>query len=172
MITRPGIAAIGIFFCVAGHAQDVPSSRQPNNAKPHPIAQQLFQNGALSCAATAHQLASLLSNGKETSVIQLPPANPDHNLVTATMIQPRDKVTSIVTMAFAPNQANGCGASYQAIVYYEKSCARARDEFYPAIKMQALGKTGALLGTLDQKSQVILVAAGNGCLLLNQEIAK
>lgn len=88
------------------------------------------------------------------------------------MIQPRDKVTSIVTMSFAPNQANGCGASYQAIVYYEKSCAKARDEFYPAIKMQALGKTGALLGTLDQKSQVILVAAGNGCLLLNQEIAK
>ena len=150
-------------------AQDRPASA----AQPHPLAQEMFKQGAISCASTAHQLASLLSNGKETSLLQVLPNNPDATLASGTFVQPNDKgSTTLVSMSFAPNQQAGCSASYRMIVYVDERCTKAADKNYPGQKSQALGKTGVLLLNPGPKIQALLVPTGKGCLIVSEELVR
>lgn len=141
-------------------------------SQPHPLAQEMFKQGAISCASTAHQLASLLSNGQETSLLQVLPGNPDGALASGTFIQPGDKSTTLINMSFAPGLQAGCSASYRMIAYVEDRCAKALDKNYAGQKPQALGKTGVLLVNPGPKIQVLLVPTGKGCLIVNEELVR
>lgn len=141
-------------------------------AQPHPLAQEMFKQGAISCASTAHQLASLLSNGKETSLLQVLPNNPDGALASGTFIQPNDKGTALIGMSFAPNQQSGCSASYRMIVYIDDRCTKAADKSYPGQKPQTLGKTGVLLLNPGPSVQALLVPTGKGCLIVSEELVR
>ena len=141
-------------------------------AQPHPLAQEMFKQGAISCASTAHQLASLLSNGKETSLLQVFPNNPDGALASGTFVQPNDTGTALIGMSFAPNQQNGCSASYRMIVYIDDRCTKAADKNYPGQKPQTLGKTGVLLLNPGPRVQALLVPTGKGCLIVSEELVR
>lgn len=140
-------------------------------AQPHPLSQEMFKRGAISCASTAHQLASQLSNGQETSLLQVLPNNPDGALASATLVQPGAKGTTLVSMSFAPNEA-GCSASYRVIVYVEDNCTRAAAKNYAGQKPQPLGKSGVLLVNPSPKVQALLVPTGKGCLIMNEELVR
>lgn len=149
------------------------SAQLPATTAPHPVAQQLFQAGAISCAARAHQLASVLGNGKETSVLQVPQSNPDKSLITVNLIQLESSTQNSLTLiALAPNQAVGCGASFQTLSYSDKACPKALEQAYPSAKHQPVAATGALLVTLTRTARVLATPAGTGCMVLKQEIVE
>jgi hypothetical protein len=167
------LAAALLAFSPALRAEDKARPAPPAGAAtaPHPLSQPMFQNGAMNCAATAHQLASLLSAPKESTLLQLSPGNPDAGLAVATLVQNRQPGSNmIVTMTLAPNQASGCGASYQRVLLAEQNCQTVQGK-YNGIKTQSLGDTGATLGMVN-KMQVIFMPAQGKCLIVEQELVK
>lgn len=137
----------------------------------HPFAQQLARVGAFGCAGRANQVAGFLSpQMRDTLLMQLPPSNPDRSLLSATLVVPVPGAqVALANIALAPNQANGCGAVYQSIVYQSRSCAAALAQDYPAVKTQALGETAVLIGGIDRNARVLAMPADKGCILMKQE---
>ena len=139
----------------------------------HPLAQEMYKAGATNCAATAHQLASLVVHGPAPSLLQVAQQDVDRSLVEATVVVTQGKGQhSLVNMTFAPSQASGCGASLRWIRYIDKSCSKAAKKLYAGLKTQSLGDTGILLGMLGSQSQVILQPAGKGCLVVTDELVR
>ena len=149
------------------------SAQLPAATAPHPVAQQLFQGGAISCDAGTPQLNSVLAKGKKTSVRQGPKNNPDKSLITINLIQPESTgQNSLTLISLAPNQAVGCGASFQTLSYSDKACPKALEQTYPSAKHQPIAATGALLVTLTRTARVLATPAGTGCMVLKQEIVE
>ena len=144
----------------------------PSSDKPHPLAQEMFKAGAMTCASAAHQLASLVSTGKEISLLQVPQKDVDRNVIDATLLVPKEKGLALVSMTFAPNQASGCGASFRGVMYVDDPCPKAAEKTYAELKMQPLGNTGALLGIISPRAQVIFMPAGKGCVLVTDELVR
>ena len=75
-----------------------------------------------------------------------------------------------ISATFAPNQANGCGASYDAIVYWAQAC-----EVVAARQFNGLKKIGTLrksIAVLDGgvATKVFLMPASKGCISIKKEI--
>lgn len=157
-----------IFFSTFVRAQESSSGL----AQPHPLAQEMFRQGAITCASTAHQLAALMSTGKEVSLLQVLPGNPDGALANATFVQPNEQGTALIGMSFAPSPYSGCTASYRMVVYVEDRCPKTVDKHYPGQRPQELEKTGVLLINPSPKVQALLVPAGKGCLIVSEEIVR
>jgi len=142
-------------------------------AQPHPLAKQLMQIGAMGCAARAHQLATSISNGRETSILQMPSGDADKSLLMATLIEPLGaQQNALIVMAMAPNQAVGCGAGYQKITYSEKSCVQALAENYPGHSATPVAQTGVWMTVLGRANRVLLMNAGTGCILLSEGVVE
>jgi hypothetical protein len=80
-----------------------------------------------------------------------------------------DKTSAYASASFAPNQANGCGAVYEAVIYWPQSCdAVAARQFPQAKKLKALQKSIQSLESGPAK--VFLMPAGSGCVSIKKEI--
>jgi hypothetical protein len=144
---------------------------QANSGQTHPLAQEMFKRGAINCAPAAHQLSSLLSTGKDVSLLQLHPDAPNQAISQGTLVQSGDKGVSLVNMTMAPN-ASGCSAGFRVIVYVDNRCSKAAEEKYPGQKPRPIEKTGAWLINPTPTVQALLVPAGKGCLIMNEEIIR
>jgi hypothetical protein len=77
---------------------------------------------------------------------------------------------SLVDITFAPQQANGCGASYEAISYWAQSCdAVANAQFAQLKRVRPLQKDVLLLDG-GSASRVFLMTAGAGCVSIKKEV--
>ena len=140
----------------------------------HVLSQQMAKLGAFSCAARVNQVASFLSPaGKDTALLHMPTANTDRSLMSASLFIPMGpQQVAVANIAVAPNQANGCGASYQTFFYHAKACKQAMAEIYPNLKTQPVGDSGVDLGGINRNAQVFSVPAGEGCILIKQEVVE
>lgn len=155
----PCLAAV---FCAAAQA---------SGGQTHPLAQEMFKRGAINCAPVAHQLSSLLTAGQETSLIQVHPDAPNQAISHGTLVQSTDKGVNLINMAMAPAGA-GCSAGFRVIVYVESRCGKAAEDKYPGHKPMPLDKTGVWLINPTPTVQALLVPAGKGCLIVNEEIIR
>ncbi len=159
----------------AAYADDAKTSQSASqiaSSNVHPLAIQLTNMGALNCVARANQIARFLtgpSNG--TTYIPKPPDNPDKRLLASNLIIPiKNNEYSLATLALAPNQANGCGGSYQTINYENVSCEKAVSTKYSNFEFVTITSNGVQLGEIGIGSWVIAMPAGLGCNLIKEEI--
>ena len=132
-----------------------------------------MQRGVLSCAARVEQVSRFLGFGPQAGAHLMPPPAPaDQRLFAAQMELPAGAPgNSFVDMSFAPQQANGCGATYQAVSYWPQTCeALARQQFAGAPAGQVLQRDVTVLN-LGPMSKVFLMSAGQtGCVLIKKEV--
>lgn len=141
--------------------------------RPHQLSQQLFQVGALTCAARANQVAAFLGNGKETVVLQLPSKNPDSGLLMATLAFPPENGSSkLASLSFAPNRLSGCDGSYQQVSFVDSSCREALAKEFSGLTASPIGHESVLMVPLNKSARVFAMQAGKGCVLLKQEIVE
>jgi hypothetical protein len=140
----------------------------------HALAQQMAKLGAFSCAAKTNQVANFLSPaGSDTALLHVPTGNADRSLISASLFMPMGpKQVAVANITVAPNQANGCGATYQTFFYHAKACKQAMAEIYPNLKTQPVGDSGVDLGGINRNAQVFSVPAGEGCILIKQEVVE
>lgn len=78
--------------------------------------------------------------------------------------------SAYVSAHFAPNQANGCGAAYDAVAYWPQKCeAVAGKRFATLKKVGQLKKDIAILDG-GPALKVFLMPAGTGCVSIKKEV--
>jgi len=136
-----------------------------------PVTQALVSQGVLACASRINQVTSFLGNGNQLGATLLGiPGQPDQRMVSVSMeLLSPDKTSAYASASFAPNQANGCGAVYEAVIYWPQSCdAVAARQFPQAKKLKVLQKSIQSLESGPAK--VFLMPAGSGCVSIKKEI--
>lgn len=152
-----------------------PAAVQPVNPQVNGITQAAVQAGVLSCTSRINQVANFLAAGKQQSAINalmfMPPSNPDQHLISFSMeIPAKDNASAYSSASFAPNQANGCGGMYEAIVYWPQSCKDLAEQTYGSLKrINGFSKNMTVLdgGTA---TRIFLLPAGAGCVSIKKEV--
>lgn len=176
---RSGVLAALVLTSAAVCAQNAPQAAQPpvaaNNTAAggaNALTQAAVQVGALSCASRVEQVTRFLGFGPGVGASLMAPAAPaDQRLFAIQMEVPAGASSnSLVNMSFAPQQANGCGATYEAISYWAQSCdAVANGQFAQLKRIKPLQKDVLLLDG-GPSSRVFLMTAGTGCVSVKKEV--
>mgnify|MGYP001574144404 CR=1 FL=1 len=168
------ILLIPIQFAFAAEKDDAPPP-QPVNPSVNPITQAVVKAGALSCAGRINQVINFLIAGSKESGAQVyvPAVEPDRKMVSVSLEIQNENMPAIYAGAgFAPNQANGCGAMYEAVAYWNMKCADAAAKQFAGLK-----KIGALRKEITVLEggpgvTVFLMPAGSGCVSIKKEVVQ
>lgn len=135
------------------------------------VAQAAVQQGVLACAGRINQVSNFLGFGPDAgALLMVPPNGQDQRLVPLAMELRTPAGPAYASASFAPNQVNGCGATYDAVVYWPNACdAVAASQFGT---LQKVGLLKQAITVLDggPATKVFLMPAGNGCVSIKKEV--
>jgi len=140
---------------------------------PNGMTRAAVQRGILQCAARVEQVSKFTGFGPQAGGMLLAPTNPaDQRLFAMQMEVPAGAASnSLVDMDFAPNQANGCGATYSAVSYWAQSCDQvANNQFAQLKRLQPLKRDVAVLDAGPATKVFLMKAGDNGCVSIKKEI--
>lgn len=142
-------------------------------SRPHPVTLAATQQGVLSCSGRINQVVTALGVTDTSGVaLMLPPVQQDQRLVPLAFEMPTSLGSSAyISATFAPNQANGCGGSYDAVVYWPKSCDEVTQQSYAALKLLGRLKKDIVMLDGGASTKVFLLPAGAaGCISIKREV--
>lgn len=140
---------------------------------PNAMTRAAVQRGVLNCAARVQQVTQFLGFGPQAGGTLMAPANPvDQRVLAMQMEVPAGASSnSLVDMDFAPNQANGCGASYSAVSYWAQSCDQvANNQFAQLKRLPPLKRDVAVLDGGPATKVFLMRAGDNGCVSIKKEV--
>jgi len=171
----PGIAMATLLVALVLPVGATESVVQPVPAGQPPVVNTVtltaVSTGILACAGRINQVSSFLGYTPQAgALLMTPPAQPDQRLIPLAMEVPNEFGAAYVSASFAPNQANGCGATYDAVVYWPQKCdAVAAKQFAGLKKVGQLKKAIAVLDG-GVATKVFLMPAGSGCVSIKKEV--
>jgi len=165
----------GTFARAAEKASAQQESVPYGNPAVNPATRAAVNGGALSCAGRINQVINFLSDGCQGvgAQVTVPAVDPDRKLISVSLEIQNEKIpVAYAGTCFAPNQANGCGAMYETVVYWNKICDDvAAKQFEELKRVGAMHKEIAVLdGGADLK--VFLMPAGSGCVSIKKEVIR
>ena len=157
------------------HAQETAvapaASSTSNTGGANAITQAAVQKGVMNCVSRINQVSNFLGYSAQAgAVLMLPPNQTDQRLVPLAMEVPTETGSAYVSATFAPNQANGCGAAYDAVVYWPMTCEDVASKQFASLKK--VGPLRQSITVLDGgvASKVFLMPAGSGCVSIKKEV--
>jgi hypothetical protein len=169
--------AIASFFSELVQAQDSNQSAAGVQSAevdgPNAVTRAAVQRGALQCASRVEQLTRFVGFGPQAGALLIAPAAPvDRRLFSVQIELPAGASgNSLVDLDFAPGQANGCGASYQAVSYWKQNCdALANSQFNGLRKLPAIHHEITVLDGGPATKVFLMKAGDNGCVSIKKEI--
>ncbi|NWG32317.1 MAG: hypothetical protein HXY29_12595 [Rhodocyclaceae bacterium] len=158
-------------------AQQPAPAAAPQAAAPPPpaavnaITQAAVQQGALSCAARINQVTQFLGfSAQAGALLMSPPGQPDQRLLPLAMEVPTENGAAYVSVHFAPNQANGCGAAYDAVAYWPQKCDAVAGKQFAALRKVGQLKKDITILDGGPATKVFLMPAGSGCVSIKKEV--
>ena len=151
-----------------------PRPSQPFRWRPpgsNSLAQAIFSQGAQACATRVSQVTSFLGATSSTGAVLMVPENaPNQRLFPLSMEVTTPHGSAYVSATFAPNQINGCGAAYDAVMYWPENCALVASTEFSAIRN--VGALGRFVTVLDggPGTKIFLMPAGGGCVSIKKEV--
>lgn len=168
---------IACLLAVAGWAGSVhaQTAQSPDTADagPNGMTRAAVQRGVLNCAARVQQVSQFLGFGPQAGGMLMAPANPvDQRLFSMQMEVPAGASGNTwVDMTFAPNQANGCGATYQSVSYMAQSCdSLASGPYAQFRRLQAIKQDVTVLDGGPSTKVFLMKAGDSGCIAIKKEI--
>lgn len=138
---------------------------------PNAITQAAVQQGALICASRINQTTNFLGfNNQAGATLMVPPRQVDQRLLPIAMEIPSESGSAYVSATFAPNQANGCGATYDAVVYWPLKCDALAAKQFSSLKIIGLLKKDIAVLDGGVATKVFLMPAGSGCVSIKKEV--
>jgi hypothetical protein len=135
------------------------------------VTQAAVKQGALACASRINQVSNFLGFGPQAgAMLMMPPSQPDQRLIPLAMEVPAEGSSAYVSAAFAPNQANGCGAAYDAVVYWPQKCEAVAAKQFASLKRAGQLKTNITMLDGGPATKVFLMPAGSGCVSIKKEV--
>ena len=135
------------------------------------VTQTAVSAGVLVCAGRINQVSTFLGYTPQAgALLMTPPAQPDQRLIPLAMEVPNKPGAAYVSASFAPNQANGCGATYDAVVYWPDKCDAVAAKQFAGLKK--IGQLKTAIDVLDGgvATKVFLMPAGSGCVSIKKEV--
>ncbi|MFN4343210.1 MAG: hypothetical protein ACK4FE_14440 [Azonexus sp.] len=99
-----------------------------------------------------------------------PPSQPDQRLLPLAMEVPTEGGVAYVSAHFAPNQANGCGAAYDAVAYWPQKCDAVAGKQFAALRKVGQLKKDITILDGGPATKVFLMPAGSGCVSIKKEV--
>lgn len=161
------------------HAQtvEVPIATAPatnaTEAGPNAMTRAVVQRGVLSCAARVEQVSRFLGYGSQAGAHLMPPPAPaDQRVFALQMEVPAGAAgNSFVDMSFAPQQANGCGATYQTVTFWAQNCETVGNQQFATLKPSQPLQRDVTVLNVGPMTKVFLMRAGvAGCISIKKEI--
>jgi len=140
--------------------------------KTNPITQAAVQLGILNCAARINQVANFLgfdNRPDSGALLMAQPVLPDQKILPLVMELPAGENTAYVSVTFAPNQANGCGATYDAVVYWPDNCEIVAKKSFNNLRAEGHLKHNIAILDGGASTKVFLMEAGAGCVSIKKE---
>ena len=168
-------------FAICAVSLPLVHAQQPNQqvkVAANGVTQAALKVGIKTCAPRINQVTNFIGAGSQVGAfIFAPTAQQDQRVVSISMEVPAKKVPggknipdAYVSASFAPNQANGCGAVYDAIVYWNARCDTvAAKRFGDMKKGRKLQQHISVLEG-NGPTKVFLMPAGNGCVSIKKEV--
>lgn len=161
-------------FTLPAFAADPPAEQ----AKPAPqpavnsITQAAVKAGTVACAGRINQVTNfLIRDGVSGAYLYAPAAPADQNVASVSMeIASKDAPAVYASASFAPNQANGCGAVYEAVVYWPQKCEAVAANQFASLKWAGQMKTSITVLDGGPATKVFLMPAGSGCVSIKKEV--
>ena len=139
---------------------------------PSIVTQAAVQKGVLNCAGRINQVVNFLGfNAKAGAVLMTPPVEPDSRLIPIAMEIPFEGGVAYASASFAPNQANGCGATYDSVVYWPLACDKVQERQFKTLKV--IGNIGKEIKILDIGEGIkffLMPAGSDGCISIKKEV--
>lgn len=175
-LAKVGFCVVSVLFLLSApqgvSAQGAVSEMQPaGNNGVNGVTQAAVQQGALTCASRINQVSNFLGFTPQAgALLMMSPNQPDQRLIPLAMEVPADQGAAYVSATFAPNQVNGCGATYDAVVYWPQKCALVASGQFANLK--PVGQLKANIMVLDGgvATKVFLMPAGSGCVSIKKEV--
>lgn len=158
---------------VAGNPPSANATMAVTDAGPNAMTRAVVQRGVLSCAARVEQVTRFLGFGAQAGAHFMPPPQPaDQRLFSLQMELPAGAAgNSFVDMSFAPQQANGCGATYQAVSFWPQPCEVVGRQQFPNMAPGQLLQRDVTVINLGPQTKVFLMSAGTAaCISIKKEI--
>lgn len=148
-----------------------PAAPAPSAGGANAITQAAVQQGALNCVSRINQVSNFLGfNAQAGAVLMMPPSQPDQRLIPLAMEVPTEGGSAYVSATFAPNQANGCGAAYDAVVYWPQKCEAVAIKQFADLRRAGYVKTSIAVLDGGPATKVFLMPAGSGCVSIKKEV--
>lgn len=164
LVTLLGLACV----CQGAEPTAVDTSNGVNG-----ITQAAVAKGVLSCAARINQVTQFVAGGLPFGAMLFAiPGQPDQRLnsVSLEMLQ-KDGASAYASASFAPNQANGCGAVYEAVAYWPDACSVvATKRFAGMSRVRALHKSITMLAANGGATVFLMPAGPAGCVSIKKEL--
>jgi hypothetical protein len=129
--------------------------------------------GITKCAARINQVSSfVIGNNPSNGQLLTGPKDRVNTDIVATAIEVESSgITSLVSSSYAPGAGGSeCSATYDAITYWNASCAMVATSNYGAFKLtQPLMRSVYVLDG-GPTVKVFLMPAGNGCVSVKKEM--
>lgn len=138
---------------------------------PNAITQAAFGRGAMKCSTRIQQVTNFANAGPDfNAVLTLFPSDPDNGLLSVIQGVETAQGPVYVSSTYAPNQASGCQAAYDAVSFYKKSCQEVASETFKDLKEgpQQQKSIKVLDGGLFLK--VFLLSVDTGCVSIKKEV--
>ena len=148
---------------------------RPGNPEVNAITKAFVQTGVLACSGRVNQVANFLTGGAQGvgAFLIVPPAAQDQQLVSVSMeIPPADGPAAYASASFAPNQANGCGALYETVVWWPSACDQVAGKNFGALKRTGLLSRNITVLDGGVSTKIFLMPAGTGCVSIKKEVIR
>ena len=169
------IKAVKCLFLFIFTLPSLSLAEKPSTPEKTPAANSLTQAlghwGVKNCSERVNQLSGFIGYDKSSAAMALmPPSQVNDRMIPVAMEIPTENGAAYVSASFAPNQANNCGATYDAVVYWEQGCTDIAENQFKAYKN--IGALGKALTVLDGgiATKVFLMPAGSGCVSIKKEV--
>jgi hypothetical protein len=167
------VLLIGIAINQSLNAQTVsPAQQLPQPLTPYTIGAQ--RSGISTCIPRVNQVTSFLIGQQQNSGVMLSSPNRDANTSLSSVvmeIQVAANASSYVSATFSPKADGGCGATYEAVSYWNATCTEVANASFSGLKA-----TGPLLRQINMLDggptlKVFLMPIGsNTCISIKKEL--
>ena len=163
-------AILLIILCIfSTYAWSTEKNSMPGKA--NALAQAVSHWGVEQCVPRVQQVSNFVGFNQSSGALALmPPENADKQIIPVAIEVATESGSGYVSANFAPNQANGCGASYDAVVYWDKGCSDIAEKHFKIYKN--IGALNSRITVLDGglATKVFLMPAGSGCVSIKKEV--
>lgn len=140
--------------------------------KLNPIAEGVANKGVVQCVERVNQITNYIGFGQGAGAkLLIPNEDPDHRIAPLAMeVSVPGAGPAYVAATFAPGQANGCGAVYDAVIYSPQSCDVLAKEKYGAFEDKGVVSQEIRMLDGGPLTRVFLMPAGAGCISIKKEL--